>query len=77
MKAIERQNLEFKKLMDETSKENIEYINWISKIYKEYKKELKNRTLFMKFLVFIFGDFNLLGYDIVKQYGKHNLETLI
>ena len=76
MKRKELQDIEFKKLMNGTSEEEIEYTRWVAKIYKEYKKELQNRSIFTKILVTIFGDPDLLGYDIVKTYGKNNLENL-
>lgn len=73
MSKIEKQNEKWNNL-DTSTKEGLEYKRWIIKVGKEYIKEKKTQSWFMKFIDFIFGPFDLLGYHIVDEYGKHNLE---
>lgn len=77
MKKIDRQNKNFQEMMNDTSKEGLEYRDFVINIYRRYKKELENRSTFTKILVFIFGDPSVLGEDISNEYGKHNLNTII
>ena len=77
MKKIEKQNREFQEMINNTSKEGLEYAGFVKDVYKRYKEELKNRSIFTKIVVFIFGDFNRLGESLVDLYGKHNLNTLL
>ena len=77
MKKIERQNREFQTMVNNTSKEGLEYMGFVKDVYKRYKEELENRSIFTKIVVFIFGDFNRLGASLVDLYGKHNLNTLL
>ena len=77
MKKIERQNREFQAMVNNTSKEGVEYIGFVKDVYKRYKEELESRSIFTKIVVFIFGDFNTLGENLVDDYGKHNLDTLL
>ena len=77
MKKIERQNQNFQEMINNTSKEGFEYTGFVKDVYKRYKEELENRSIFTKIIVFIFGDFNRLGESLVNDYGKHNLDTLL
>ena len=77
MKKIERQNQNFQEMVNNTSKEGMEYTGFVKDVYKRYKEELENRSIFTKIVVFIFGDFNTLGENLVDDYGKHNLDTLL
>ena len=76
MKKIEKQNKHIQEMINNTSKEGMEYIGFVKDVYKRYKEELENRSIFTKIVVFIFGDFNRLGESLVNDYGKHNLDTL-
>ena len=77
MKKIEKQNKNFQEMINNSSKEGVEYIGFVKDVYKRYKEELENRSIFTKIVVFIFGDFNRLGESLVDLYGKHNLNTLL
>ena len=77
MKKIERQNKNFQEMINNTSKEGLEYTGFVKDVYKRYKEALENRSIFTKIGVFIFGETNTLGENLVNDYGKHNLDTLL
>ena len=77
MKKLEKQNKNFQEMINNTSKDGVEYAGFVKDVYKRYKEELENRSIFTKIVVFIFGDFNTLGENLVDDYGKHNLDTLL
>lgn len=77
LKKKELQNARFQTMVNNISNDGIEYKNFVINIYKNYKEELKNRSIFTKIVVLIFGEINVLGESLVKDYGKENLDKLI
>lgn len=70
------QNKNFQELI--TIKTKSDELNYrvTKSLYKEYKEEIENRSTFMKIITFIIGD-ESIGHYLVKEFGKHNLDTLI
>ena len=75
MKRKERQDRKWSELNARTHPTSIEFKEWVIKIGKEYLEYKKNRSWYAKVVDFIFGPVDTLGENIVKEYGKHNIEN--
>ena len=70
----EKQNKNWMELLSKTSKDGVEYRNWVIRIGKQYLEERSKRSIFTRILVMLFGDPDILGKDIIKEYGEHNIK---
>lgn len=75
MKKKELQDWNWNMLIQDKSDTNQDYINWIIKTGREYLKEKEKRSFITKLIVFIFGDTDVLGSGIIKDYGEHNIRN--
>ena len=71
----EKQNKNWLELLSKTSKDGLEYKDWVVRVGKQYLEERNNRSIFTRILVMLFGDPDILGKDIIKEYGEHNIKT--
>lgn len=71
--TLEKQNKHWLELLSQTDKDGEEYKKWVVKIGKEYLEKKKNRSILTRMLVLIFGDQDILGKNIINEYGKHNI----
>ena len=74
MKKV-RQNKNWLELLSKTNKDSLEYKDWVVRVGKQYLEERDNRSIFTRILVMLFGDPDILGKDIIKEYGEHNIKT--
>lgn len=74
MKTKERQNKNWSKLISRTDPVGIEYKEFVIRIGQEYLENKKNQSWHMKVADFIFGPVDPLGENIIKEFGKHNIE---
>lgn len=72
MKKIDKQNRNWASI-DTSSKGGLEYKQWVQKIGREYIETRNKRNIFVKIGMFIFGDTDVLGEDLVNTYGEHNI----
>lgn len=75
MKKKELQDWNWNMLIQNKSKTNQEYINWLVETGQKYLKEREKRSFLTKLIEFIFGDFDALGSGIIKDYGEHNIRN--
>lgn len=72
MSKLDKQNQKWDSI-DTTTKEGQEFKQWISDVGKDYINERNNRSLLTKIFMFIFGDQNVLGANIINDYGEQNI----
>ena len=71
----EKQKKNWLELLSKTSKDGVEYRNWVIGIGKQYLEERDNRSIFTRIMVMLFGDPDILGEDIIKEYGEDNIKN--
>lgn len=67
------QDKHWQELLSRTDKDGEEYKKWVVKIGKDYLEKKKKRSILTRIFVLIFGDPNILGENIIKEYGRHNI----
>ncbi|MCM1220800.1 MAG: hypothetical protein NC548_40545 [Lachnospiraceae bacterium] len=72
MLKSDKQNQKWNSI-DVSTKEGQEFKQWISDVGKDYIKERNNRSFFTKLFMFIFGDINVIGANIINDYGEQNI----
>lgn len=76
-KKKERQYANYLVMRNFNTQDGLKYADFVKDVYKRYKEELENRSIFTKIVVFLFGEINVLGENLVDTYGKENLDRLI
>ena len=71
MKKIDKQNKNWADIPN--TKDGIEYKEFVQRKGREYIEKRNKRNIFVKIGMFIFGDTDVLGEDLVNTYGEHNI----
>ena len=71
MKKIDKQNKNWLDIPN--TKNGIEYKEFVQRKGREYIEKRNKRNIFVKIGMFIFGDTDVLGEDLVDTYGEHNI----